>query len=248
MRRFLLPTRVRSMIQPLRSARLLLALALLAPASALGADVGHTSFYPTASGQQSKVKTLQSLGYTVAVPLNLSAFTDPAKLGDGGFNQADLDFTSAVPATPGTAQRVTFESPLGPAGRPLRLYAVVAGVPMEGSCPIAVKKTKIMFSSNPDESSQQAELLAKEGYLVYVTINKAVQQAAAQALMKLNCKGDASGVVVNGQTQGVSIDFSRVYALLPAALQQAAKAGSFDYAPAKGSTYIFLVNARKQTP
>ena len=106
----------------------------------------------------------------------------------------------------------------------------------------------IMFSSNPDESSQQAELLARQGYLVYVTINKAVQQAAAQALMKLNCKGDASGVVVNGQTQAVSIDFSRVYALLPAALQQAAQAGPFEYAPAKGSSYIFLVNARKQTP
>ena len=244
----LLTLRVLAMVKPLRSARLLLALALLSPASAVAADVGLTSFYPSDSAQQAKVNVLNSLGFTVAVPLKASAFADPSKLGDGGFTQADLDFTSAIPTTPGTATRVSFESPLGPAGRPLRLYAVVAGMPMEGSCPIAVKKTMIMFSSNPDESSQQAELLSKQGFLVYVTINKAVQQTAAQALMKLNCKGDASGVVVNGQTQAVSIDFTKVYSLLPASLQQAAKSGSFEYAPAKGSTYIYLVNGRKQTP
>lgn len=102
------------MVKPLRSARLLLALALLSPASAVAADVGLTSFYPSDSAQQAKVNVLNSLGFTVAVPLKASAFADPSKLGDGGFTQADLDFTSAIPTTPGTATRVSLKARSGP--------------------------------------------------------------------------------------------------------------------------------------
>lgn len=214
----------------------------ISPAFAAGADVGLTSFYRDARGQENKVGVLSNIGYNVAVPLNVKQLKD---LGDGGFTQADLDFSTALPTIPKTDRRISFEAPLGstPAAR---LYAVVAGIPDPASCPIAVKQTKIVFFDNKKAADEAASQIAKDGFLVYVTTNSDVQKDAMKKIEELNCKPDASGIIVNGKTKLVSVDFTNIWPLLPEDLQQPAKVSPFVYQPAGGSDSIYLVNARKK--
>jgi hypothetical protein len=231
----------------------LLLSSLVLPQSALAdnvPDVGLTSFYTNADLQSQKVKTLTELGYEIAVPLNKSVFKDPSgiNLGDGSFTVADLDFSTAIPSIPNTARRIAFQAPLPAPGQATRLYAVVAGKVVQDTCPIAVKETKIVFFDNEQASIDAASNIAKEGFLVYVTANKAVQEAATKQLISLNCQGDGNGIIVNGKTSAVSVDFSKIFQLLPENLQQPAKAGPFSYKPGSGSDAIYLVNARKVYP
>lgn len=216
-------------------------LASVSPAWAAAPDVGLTSFYADAQGQSKKIDILKNLGYDVAVPLQVSELPD---LGDGSFTEADLDFTSAVPSIPNTAKRIYFQAPLG-SNPSSRLYAVVAGIPDAGTCPISVKQTKIVFFDDQQAADKAAVTIANDGYLVYVTTNSSVQAEAQQKIKDLNCNPDASGVIVNGKTKFVSVDFTNIWPLLPSNLQMAAKASPFEYQPAGGTDSIYLVNARK---
>ncbi|MEB3334547.1 MAG: hypothetical protein VKP70_06140 [Cyanobacteriota bacterium] len=216
-------------------------LARVSPAWAAAPDVGLTSFYSDAQDQDKKVETLKTLGFDVAVPLNVSELSS---LGDGSFTQADLDFTSAVPSIPKTDKRITFQAPLG-SNASSRLYAVVAGIPDKGTCPITVQQTKIVFFDNQQAAEQAAKAIAQDGFLVYVTTDSSVQADAKQKIKDLNCQPDGTGVIVNGKTKFVSVDFSNIWPLLPNNLQQAAKRSPFTYQPASGSDAIYLVNARK---
>lgn len=214
----------------------------ISPAFAAGPDVGLTSFYRDAQGQENKVGVLNNLGYNVAVPLNVNQLKD---LGDGSFTEADLDFSTAIPTIPETDRRISFQAPLG-SGASSRLYAVVAGIPDPGSCPIAVKQTKIAFFDNQKAADAAAAQIANDGFLVYVTTNSDIQKDAMKKIAELNCKPDGAGIIVNGKTKLVSVDFTNIWPLLPDALQQAAKASAFVYQPAGGSDSIYLVNARKR--
>jgi hypothetical protein len=218
--------------------------ASVSSAWAAAPDVGLTSFYSNAQDQIKKVDILKRLDYKVAVPLKVSELPG---LGDGSFTVADLDFTSAVPSIPNTAKRISFQAPLR--SRPSsRLYAVVAGIPDKGACPISVKQTKIVFFDNQQAADKAAATIANNGYLVYVTTNSSVQADAQQKIKDLNCKPDGSGIIVNGKTKFVSVDFTNIWPLLPNNLQQAAKASPFEYRPAGGTDSIYLVNARKLEP
>ena len=225
----------------------LVAASLGLPGSAAAAelDLGITSFSTSPELQAGKVKTLKNLEYNVAVPLNVSDLT-PAKLGDGSFQIADLDFTQSVATIPGTNKRIGFEgaTTLGANGKPTkgRLYSVVAGKQVPNSCPIEIEQTQIAFFDTIEAADKQAATWSKD-YLVYVTSNKDVQQAAAKKIIQLNCK-PSSGIIVDGRTKNVSVDFTKVWPLLPRELQQPAKNGPFTYGPQVG-TDIFVVNARK---
>ncbi len=206
-------------------------------------DVGLTSFFTNAGRQDTQVENLKKSGYNVAVPLNVKDLDD--QLGDGGFQIADLDFSSSVPSIPGTARRIPFEAPLAAPGATSLLYAVVAGIPDQGTCPVSVKETKIAFFDDKQESSDAAAEISKAGYVVYVTVNKDVQEEAKEKIKALNCQPNAEGVLVNGKTSSVSVDFTDIWPLLPANLKGAAKAGPFQYAPSPSSDAIYLVNGRK---
>ncbi|MFN9628905.1 MAG: hypothetical protein ACK59A_01555 [Cyanobacteriota bacterium] len=216
-------------------------LACVSPAWAAAPDVGLTSFYSDAQEQDNKVDTLKKLGFDVAVPLNASELSS---LGDGSFTQADLDFTSAVPSIPKTDKRISFQAPVG-SNDSSRLYAVVAGIPDKDTCPITVQQTKIVFFDNQQAAEKAATTIAQDGYLVYVTTDRSVQADAKQKIKDLNCQPDGTGVIVNGKTKFVSVDFTNIWPLLPDNLQQAAKLAPFTYRPASGTDAIYLVNARK---
>jgi hypothetical protein len=168
-------------------------------------------------------------------------------LGDGSFQSADLDFSTTQPTIPKTNTRISFTGPIGTNnGVPetSKLYAVVAGNPKLNTCPIEVQETQIAFFNQKDDADTKAQVLSDEGYLVYVTSNAVVQKEAIDKLMKLNCQPNAQGVVVNGKTQKVTVDFTDIFNLLPQNLQQPAKNSPFVYSP-KGDS-IYLVNARKE--
>ena len=72
--------------------------AIAAPIFQDGLDIGLTAFYPNPEGQSQKIQALAQIKqptdnkeqvYTIAVPLSFP----PSGLGDGSFQQADLDFT-----------------------------------------------------------------------------------------------------------------------------------------------------------
>jgi hypothetical protein len=73
-----------------------------------------------------------------------------------------------------------------------------------------------------------------------------VQKDAAEKIIQLNCK-PSTGIIVDGRTKNVSVDFTNIWPLLPQELQMAAKNGPFTYAPSVGND-IYIVNARKLYP
>lgn len=217
---------------------------LLQTADAASPDVGLTSFSRSATRQDTQVENLKKTGYDIAVPLNVNDLSD--KLGDGSFQIGDLDFSSSVPSIPKTARRIPISAPLAAPGSTSLLYAVVAGIPEESTCPVAIKETKIVFFDDKKDSDDAAAAIANDGFIVYVTGNKDVQDSAKQKIVELNCSPNAEGIVVNGKTELVSVDFTNIWPLLPSELQQPAKAGPFSYTPSPGSDAIYLVNGRKE--
>jgi hypothetical protein len=213
-------------------------------ANAADLDVGLTSFSVNAERQDVQVDNLKKTGYDVAVPLNVKDLND--KLGDGSFQIADLDFSSSVPSIPKTNKRIGFEAPLAAPGTTSLLYSVVAGIPDPTTCPVEIKETKIAFFSDKQKSNDAAAKLSADGYLVYVTGNTDVQDAARKQIEALNCKPNAQGVVVNGKTKFVSVDFTNIWELLPKDLQQPAKNSPFTYKPSASSDAIYLVNGRQE--
>ena len=140
-------------------------------------DLGLTSFYPDAASQQTKVNTLEKLGYGISVPLSVKDLGD--KLGDGSFQSADLDFSTTQPTVPGTNTRISFTGPItttNGVAQTSKLYAVVAGKPKLSTCPVEVQETQIAFFNQKDDANAKAQSLSDEGYLVYVTTNAAVQK------------------------------------------------------------------------
>ncbi len=232
-------------------ATFLVAASLGLPGSAAAAelDLGLTSFSTSPELQAGKVKTLKNLGYNVAVPLNVSDLT-PAKLGDGSFQIADLDFTQSVPTIPKTNTRIYFDGPitLDSNGNltKSKLYSVVAGKQVPNSCPIEIEQTQIAFFDTIEAADKQADTWSKD-YLVYVTSNKDVQKDAAEKIIQLNCKPSSTGIIVDGRTKNVSVDFTNIWPLLPQELQQPAQDGPFTYSPSVGND-IYIVNARKLYP
>ena len=208
-------------------------------------DLGLTSFYPDAASQQTKVNTLEKLNYSISVPLNVKDLDD--KLGDGSFQSADLDFSTTQPTVPGTNTRISFTGPItttNGVAQTSKLYAVVAGKPKLSTCPVEVQETQIAFFNQKDDANAKAQSLSDQGYLVYVTTNAAVQKEAQTKIKELNCQPNAQGVIVNGKTQKVTVDFTDIFNLLPQNLQLPAKNPPFVYSP-KGDS-IYLVNARKE--
>jgi hypothetical protein len=205
-------------------------------------DVGLTSFFTNTGRQETQVENLKKSGYDIAVPLKMEGLKN---LGDGAFQIADLDFSSSAPSIPGTARRIPVEAPLAAPGDSSLLYAVVAGIPDQGTCPVSIKETKIAFFDDKQESSDAAAKISEAGYIVYVTANEDVQKEAKEKIEALNCQPNAEGLLVNGKTSSVSVDFTDIWPLLPANLQGAAKAGPFQYAPSPSSDAIYLVNGRK---
>lgn len=126
------------------------------------------------------------------------------------------------------------------------LYSVVAGIPDPTTCPVEIKETKIAFFSDKQKSNDAAAKLSADGYLVYVTGNTEVQDAARKQIEALNCAPNAQGIVVNGKTKFVSVDFSDIWELLPEELQQPAKNSPFTYKPSASSDAIYLVNGRQE--
>lgn len=210
-------------------------------------DLGLTSFYPDAASQQTKVNTLEKLNYSISVPLNVKDLGE--KLGDGSFQSADLDFSTTQPTIPDTNTRIYFTGPItttNGVAQTSKLYAVVAGKPKLSTCPVEVQETQIAFFNQQDDANAKAQSLSDEGYLVYVTTNAAVQKEAQTKIKELNCKPNSQGVIVNGKTQKVTVDFTDIFNLLPQNLQGAAKNAPFVYSPQGDS--IYLVNARKEYP
>ncbi len=218
-----------------------------------GLDIGLTAFYPNPEGQSQKIQALGQIKqptdnkeqvYTIAVPLSFP----PSGLGDGSFQQADLDFSSAMPSVPDTAARISFTGPIQQTqdkdGKTVnetgKLYSVVAGINLD-VCPVAIRDTQIAFFDTPEEASDKAKVLFNQGYLVYVTNNKEVQDAT---IAKIKCKPEIGKVLVTGQTKKVTVDFKDVYTLLPSALQPTAKNSTFVYTPKEKDGTIYLVNAR----
>ncbi|MBD2110881.1 hypothetical protein [Leptolyngbya subtilissima] len=211
-----------------------------------GMDIGLTSFYTDASGQESKVKVLKDiLDYDISVPLNVRDL-NPTQVGNGKFQGADLDFSTAEPKIPGTATRIQFSGPVTSENGQNKtgfIYSVVGGKTKESSCPVEIKDTQIAFFETASEAEQAAKSLENKGYLVYVSVNSEAQDKAIEKIKELNCRPNAEGIVVNGKTQQVTVDFTKVFNLLPPRLQQAAREQPFVYFP-KGDA-IYLVNARK---
>jgi hypothetical protein len=211
-----------------------------------GMDIGLTSFYTDASSQETKVEVLKDiLDYDIAVPLNIKDL-NPAKVGNGMFQAADLDFATAEPKIPGTATRIQFSGPVTAVNgenQTLPLYSVVGGKTKESSCPVEIEDTQIAFFTEIDEAQAKADDLEAKGYLVYVSVDSDAQGKAIGDIKDLNCLPNAEGIVVNGKTQQVTVDFTKVFNLLPARLQQAARKEPFVYFPK--SDAIYLVNARK---
>ena len=207
-----------------------------------GLDVGLTHFYNNPTPQKEAVETLKNTGFNIAVPLNINDLTEQG-LGDGSFQRADLDFTQSVPSIPETNTRIQFDGPITNS----TLYSVVAGQVDKNSCPIEIKDTQIAFFDTESEAITKAEELSKsdDGYLVYVSPNQEATNRALEKIKELNCQPNAKGIVVNGATRRVTVDFSDIYTLLPTKLQQSAKDSSFMYSPKGAGNPIYLVNGRK---
>ncbi|WP_215618306.1 hypothetical protein [Leptothoe kymatousa] len=208
-------------------------------------DVALTSFYDNPEEQKQKVDVLKTIGFDVSIPLNVKDLSHE-QLGSGTFQSADLDFSDSIPNVPNTDARIAFSGPLTTVnGQPATsiLYAVVAGKPNESSCPISIEDTQISFFDSESEANDRGEKLSNQGYLVYVSVDKKAQMKALEKINELNCRPDARGIVVDGATQKVTVDFSDVSSLLPRQFQQAAKNSPFVYSP-KGRS-IYLANARK---
>lgn len=222
-----------------------------------GVDVGLTSLHTNAAEQEQKVKVLESLTtkdgnkekevFEVVVPLNVNDLQDKGKLGDGSFQSADLDFTRAVPSILDTNTRISFSGPVTTQNgvpKTSRLYAVVAGKPKLNSCPVEVQDTYIAFFKDSVSADNKAAELANNDYLVYVTGNKDVQHKAQDTIIKLNCRPNSAGIIVNGKTQKVTVNFAEVAEFLQPRFQGPAKNAPFVYSPKSGSDAIYLVNGR----
>lgn len=242
-------------VQPLAAAGLLCSLSTLIGVKALAhtpQSVGHTSFYRDAVQQAEKVSVLNAIGYQITVPFSLPQPSGaPTKgaganidAGTGAFTRGEFDFATSTPATAGTDRFFSIEGPKDQSGQPSPLFAVVAGQPIAGTCPVAVQETRISFFDTEADASANAALTASKGYLVYVSPNKKVSQDAIAKIAQ-QCNGQSTGgLLVSGQTKAVTVDFKDIYSLLPPTLQQTAKANAFVYLPSQGKPFIYVVNGR----
>lgn len=239
--------------------------ALAQPVPSSGLDQGLTSFYDNRAAQKSKIEVLSNLGASIAVPFvkdslpaNFASLSDSelieqlksipiddliTALGDGAFQQGVFDFEQAQAVIPGTDTSFTVTGELAADNGSLtvgKLYSVVAGKPNLSACPVSIEDTQIAFFDEASEADAKAAELAHEGYLVYVTGNRAVQKAAVKKLLDLGC------VFVNGVTKKVTVDFRDIFYLLPSrtsSLQQITREYPLVYLPKTDS--IYLVNSRK---
>ncbi|NEP02613.1 MAG: hypothetical protein F6K58_28985 [Symploca sp. SIO2E9] len=215
-------------------------IAFAQPVGSDGLDTAQTSFYNNQSDQTIKVDTLSNLGYEISVPFD---FNDPPPggLGDGVVQQIVFDFQQVESLIPGTDDLFTVTGSLSrdDEGKLVteKLYGVVAGRLKPDTCPIEIEDTQIGLYKNTGLANKKAEDLDKQGYLVYVSINTELQKKAIDALKNLNCTS------IDGLTKKVTVDFKKVFELLPPRLQQPARERPFVYFPQGDS--IYLVNARK---
>jgi hypothetical protein len=232
-----------------------------APSIAQPASVGITTFYPTPTTQEKGVSTYQMLGYDVAIPnADLSAAL-PENVKDfpavyqqvlaegrkkngtnGSFTEGRFDFQASTAVIPGTNRLFNIKDPLGS-----RVYSVVAGLPAS-QCPLKINSTQIAFFDKQADAEAKAAELDGKGFLVYVspvddlTIKAFSQLFYDPATGKKKTNKDC--FLVSGATEAVTINFQKIFPLLPPALQQQARDTAFEYFP-RSDSFIYLVNARK---
>jgi hypothetical protein len=224
---------------------------------------GITTFYITPEQQAQGVEVYRDiLKYDVAIPnIDLSAglpenLTDfPAaykqvleasrqKSGvNGSFTEGWFDFQGARAVVPGTNTLFTVS-----VYRPQdRIYSVVAGLP-SSQCPVKIAKTEIAFFDNVNDAESKAKELDARGYLVYVSpVDDLSIKAFSQIFYDQTTgkkKTNSTCFLVSGATENVKTDFTKIFALLPPALQQPARQAPFEFGPRFGES-ISLVNARK---
>ncbi|WP_013322060.1 hypothetical protein [Gloeothece verrucosa] len=225
------------------------------------ASRGITTFYATPEQQAQGVKVYQDiLKYDVAIPNTDLSQILPENQSDfpaayrpileegrkkngtnGSFTEGWFDFQAANAVTTGTNVLFTINAPLNG-----RIYSVVAGFP-ESQCPLNIQSTEIAFFDNVKDAELKAKELDGKGYLVYVspvddlTIKAFSQLFYDQDTGKKKTKSDC--FLVSGATKNVKVDFSKIFYLLPPALQQPAIQAPFEYGPRIGN-FIYLVNAR----
>jgi hypothetical protein len=223
---------------------------------------GITTFYVTPEQQAEGVKVYRDiLKYDVAIPnIDLSAML-PENLTDfpaayqkvlemgrqkngvnGSFTEGWFDFQGASAVVPGTNTLFTINAPIQN-----RIYSVVAGLPAS-QCPVKIAKTVIAFFDNVKDAESKAKELAAQKYLVYVSpVDNLTIDAFSQIFYDQTTgkkKTDSNCFLVSGATENVKTDFTKIFALLPPALQQPARQAPFEFGPRFGDS-IFLVNARK---
>ncbi|WP_427162033.1 hypothetical protein ACQFX9_11040 [Aliinostoc sp. HNIBRCY26] len=232
-----------------------------APSIPQPASRGITTFYLTPE-QQAQGKTIyQQLNYDVAIPnpdfsaaLPENAKDFPAvyqrvlaegrkKNGtNGSFTEGWFDFQASTAVIPGTNTLFAIKEPFGG-----RIYSVVAGLPAS-QCPLKINSTQIAFFDKQADAEAKAAELDGKGFLVYVspvddlTIKAFSQLFYDPATGKKKTNKDC--FLVSGATEGVKVDFQKIYPYLPPALQQPARDTVWEYFPRVGSV-INLVNSRK---
>lgn len=245
---------------------LIIGLSAMTPALAQGVPQppsrGITTFYATPEQQAQGVQVYGDiLKYDIAIPNpdlsaklpeNLSDFPAAYKVVlemgrkkngvNGSFTEGWFDFQFSTPVVPKTNQLFTVNAPFDG-----RLYSVVAGLPAS-QCPLKIQSTAIAFFDKIEDAQKKAKDLDEKGYLVYVspeddlTIKAFSQLFYDQATGKKKTNKDC--FLVSGATEKVTIDFQKIFPLMPPNLQQPARNGAFEYGPLTGN-FIYLVNARK---
>jgi len=221
-----------------------------------------TTFYLIPEQQAQGVQIYQQLKYDVAIPNpDLSAVL-PENVQDfpavyqqflaegrkknginGSFTEGLFDFQASTAVIPGTNTLFTIKDPLGS-----RIYSVVAGLPVANQCPLKINSTQIAFFDKQSDAEAKAVELDSKGFLVYVspkddlTIKAFSQLFYDPATGKKKTNKDC--FLVSGATEGVIVDFQKIFPLLPPSLQQSARQAPFQYVPRVGN-FIYLVNARK---
>jgi len=224
---------------------------------------GITTLYVTSGSQQAGKDVYQNiLKYDVAIPNpdlsamlpeNLSDFPEMYKQVlaqgrekngiNGSFTEGWFDLQGAIGRPSGSNTLFTISAP-----RDGKIYSVVAGLP-ESQCPLTIKTTEVDFFDDVKGATEKAVDLDKKGFLVYVSPD---DDLTIKAFSKLfydqdtgKKKTNPDCFLVSGATQKVTMDFSKVFSLLPPKLQQDARQSPFQFTPRSGRDFMYLVNARK---
>jgi hypothetical protein len=226
------------------------------------ASRGITTFYATPQQQDEGVKVYRDiLKYDVAIPNRDLSKLFPENVRDfpaaykpilehgqrkngtnGSFTEGWFDFAFATAATPGT--NTLFAAAAPPDGR---IYSVVAGLPAD-QCPLKINTTEVDLFDNVEEAKKRAVELDGKGFFVYVSPD---DNLTIKAFSKLFYDQD-TGIkkknpkcfLVSGATEKVTTDFTKIFSLLPPALQSPAHDRPFEFSPKVGNS-IYLANARK---